>query len=89
MDRPGSRARYLGPCVANDPEETVRVICGVVMANSAETWMWDLIPANTNAVRIARDLGFERARQLTRMRHGSQIPNDDHLVYAVGGFEAG
>ena len=55
---------------------------------------WDILTVNTDAVEIARELGFERGRELVRMalsgvRNPSPLRNSDPLVFATAGFEFG
>jgi hypothetical protein len=89
MQRTGSRARYLGPCVARNPAAAAYAIRATIAARAGETWFWDLLPKNTEAVKIAHTLGFRPVRHLMRMRRGSPLSGDDSLVYATAGFEAG
>jgi GNAT superfamily N-acetyltransferase len=89
LHRNGSRARHLGPCVARDGTEAARAIDSIVASCATEPWFWDLLPAHTEAVEIARGLGFAPVRRLTRMLRGAAIRTDDRLVYAIAGFEAG
>ena len=88
MQRPGLRARYLGPCVFASAAEAGRSIRSITGAYS-DAWFWDILPANAEAVRMAREMGFAPARKLVRMSRGGSIRGDDSLVYAIGGFEAG
>lgn len=53
------------------------------------TWVWDLFPANAQAVAIAAQAGFKRQRSLTRMSRGKALGPHDELVYAIAGFELG
>lgn len=86
MARPGSRARYLGPCVARDPHTAGRLIAATLTAG---TWFWDLLPANSAAPLLAIESGFQPVRQLVRMRLGPPLRTRDDWVFAIGGFEAG
>jgi GNAT superfamily N-acetyltransferase len=87
--RPGARARYLGPCVARDEAAAADLIRSTIALHPSEPWFWDLLPSNVSAVRIATGLGFSPVRRLTRMRLGPPLANNDALVYAIAGFEAG
>jgi len=89
MHRSGSRARYLGPCVAGKASSAQAAISATLASRAEETWFWDLLPRNTQAVTIARSLGFKPVRHLMRMVRGVPVSGDDKLVYATGGFEAG
>jgi hypothetical protein len=88
VQRPGARARYLGPLVAAEPCEAERAIAAIVNSMD-EPWFWDLFPEHEHAPRIAERLGFSPVRRLTRMVRGRNIQWDRGLVYAIGGFEAG
>lgn len=88
VERPGSRAHYFGPLVSDDPRHAEQVIRDTIARDNGP-WFWDLFPAHPHAPRIASELGFEPVRRLTRMVRGPQIETRDHLVYAIGGFEAG
>lgn len=86
MSRPGSRARYLGPCVARSPEVAARLISSAL---TEEPWFWDVLPGNAEAARLATEFGFEPVRRLVRMRVGRPIRTRDEWVFAIAGFEAG
>jgi GNAT superfamily N-acetyltransferase len=88
MHRPGSRAHYLGPCIARNAA-TAGSILRALVNGSSEAWFWDLFPLHPHAPALARELGFAPVRRLTRMMRGERIQIDNSLVYAIGGFEAG
>jgi GNAT superfamily N-acetyltransferase len=88
-DRPGRLKRYLGPCVAHDAG-TARDLISSMLSRAAHIgWCWDLLPENRAAVQIARDLGFERVRTLTRMVWGRDMRENEDQVFAISGFELG
>jgi GNAT superfamily N-acetyltransferase len=92
--RPGSRATYLGPCVASGPEEARELILRLLVRHSFEPVFWDLLPGNEAAAAIAREFGFERVRSLVRMaRPGTPnartFEHRDDLAFAIAGFEYG
>jgi GNAT superfamily N-acetyltransferase len=92
--RPGSKATYLGPCVAREPEAARLLLLSLARRHAFEPMFVDLLPANANAVAVARELGFERVRELVRMaRPGVSNPRPftrrDEYVYAIAGFEYG
>jgi GNAT superfamily N-acetyltransferase len=92
LSRPGRVTQYLGPCVANSEMDVRQLIVAHLEAEESrglEPWYWDLLPANTEAVRCATELGFTRRRILWRMRRGEAIENNDAMVYAIAGFELG
>ncbi len=89
LSRPGARARYLGPCVADGPAKAEEVIRAALAAQPNEPWYWDLLPDNGEAAALAVCLGFAPVRRLVRMRLGPPFSGDDRLVYAIAGFEFG
>ncbi len=86
MARPGSRARYLGPCISSNPAHAQQSIGSVL---TAEPWFWDVLPANTAALAMVQSFGFEPVRRLSRMRLGKPVETREDLVFAIAGFEAG
>ena len=94
MGRPGSRAAFFGPCVARSAD-AARELAGWFFArHEEENVYWDILPANEDAVAMAREFGFERSRELVRMAFvGAENPrplaNNDALVFATAGFEFG
>jgi len=89
MERAGSLARHLGPCIARDPAQAAALIHALVATRADEPWFLDLFPGQLPAVKIAESLGFAPVRHLMRMRHGAPLPSRDDFVFAMGGFEAG
>jgi GNAT superfamily N-acetyltransferase len=94
MARPGSQAAYFGPCVSRRPETAGELLAWFLARHPQEPVCWDLLPANTEAVRLARAFGFERRRRLVRMVrrgvHGAApLAHDDSQVFAIAGFEYG
>ncbi len=90
MSRPGRVARYLGPCVAASAKDARELIARQLNGYAgACTWYWDILTTNAEAVKCAKDLGFNRSRVLWRMRCGEAIHNDDSWSYAIAGFELG
>ncbi|HEY7353171.1 MAG TPA: hypothetical protein VH596_10445, partial [Terriglobales bacterium] len=57
--------------------------------SSNASWSWDLLPENKQAVAMARDFGFTPQRHLTRMARGNTLRGDEHMIYAIAGFELG
>jgi GNAT superfamily N-acetyltransferase len=84
--RPGTRAHYVGPCVAGTLETARSLIARV---NHESGVFWDLFPAHPYSAELARALGFEPQRRLTRMTRGAGWESDTSLVYAIAGFELG
>jgi len=89
LERPGRLRRYLGPCVANSPATARALIETTVTRKPDNGWFWDLLPANHDAVSIATDLGFKRARTLTRMSWGRELPTNNQRIFAIAGLELG
>ncbi len=89
VDRPGRVCRYLGPCVALRASTARLLIEGAIARQPDSGWFWDLLPANRNAVAIAQELGFTKARTLTRMTWGRELCGKEENVFAIGGFEFG
>ncbi|MDP9337538.1 MAG: GNAT family N-acetyltransferase [Acidobacteriota bacterium] len=87
--RPGSRSRYLGPCVAADQQTARTVIEQTLRAYSGSSWYWDILATNEKAIELAQEFGFIRQRRLERMVFGGRITTNDQLVYAIAGFELG
>jgi GNAT superfamily N-acetyltransferase len=89
LSRPGRLCRYLEPCVALRAGTALSLIEGAIAHHPDSGWFWDLLPANRDAVAIAQNLGFARARKLTRMTWGRELPGKDEHIFAIGGFEFG
>ena len=93
LSRPGATARYLGPCVAASEAKAESLIATHLENDSSDgtsrDWYWDLLPANTGAVRCAQKFGFTLRRTLWRMRRGEMMENNNAMVYAIAGFELG
>ncbi|MEK7405771.1 MAG: GNAT family N-acetyltransferase [Acidobacteriota bacterium] len=91
MGRPGTKAFYFGPCVCRTPEAARELLRCFLARHSGETLFWDILPGNNEALRLAREFGFERRRQLVRqaLPGASPFPHNDGLVYGTAGFEYG
>jgi len=87
--RPGRRTAYLGPCVASDIETARTLVGRALQAAGSCGWFWDLLPNNTNAVAVARDLDFSPNRRLLRMVRGKNLQGLHESIYAISGFELG
>jgi GNAT superfamily N-acetyltransferase len=88
MHRDGRRASYLGPCVARTRESAAGLITSALACDDG-AWIWDLLPANSDAVALATDFGFRVERRLTRMYRGARLQDDESMIYAIAGFEFG
>lgn len=94
MGRPGARAAYFGPCVARSAGAARQLLAWFLAKHGEESIYWDILPANGNALALAREFGFEPVRRLARMAlagvsNPPELCNDDALVYAAAGFEFG
>jgi GNAT superfamily N-acetyltransferase len=93
LSRPGSKARFLGPCVAKEPRLAQAMIAALLRRHRGETVYWDLLPANASARELAESFGFRCARKLVRMsrplsaRQGT--PQRIEWQFATAGFEYG
>jgi GNAT superfamily N-acetyltransferase len=87
--RPGTRAHYLGPIVAEDRSTARALITCALGEAPREPWFWDLLPINSAAVELATEFGFTPVRRLVRMVRGDRLRGDDTMVYAIAGFEFG
>jgi GNAT superfamily N-acetyltransferase len=94
MGRPGSRATYFGPCVSQSSTTAAKLLDWFLARHPGEPVAWDVLPANNDAVTLARSRGFAPARHLIRMvRRGSGVdgppPVNAPAIYATAGFEYG
>ena len=94
MGRAGSVASYFGPCVARSRDAARDLLAWFLARHGQENIYWDILAANREAVELARESGFERARELVRMRLADDddappLRNHDTLVFAAAGFEYG
>jgi GNAT superfamily N-acetyltransferase len=87
--RSGRLRRYVGPCVAQESEMAVHLIRHAIESSSGAGWVWDLLPRNRYALKLAEDLGFVPQRVLTRMVLGTDLRGREEWIYAVAGFELG
>ncbi|MDA1316036.1 MAG: GNAT family N-acetyltransferase [Acidobacteria bacterium] len=91
MGRPGVREYFLGPCVADHAAGARRLIAHCLSQYATTRMFWDLLPANQDAVDLARSFGFEPQRKLARMtlKGGVCQPGNVSQVFAAAGFEYG
>ncbi len=83
MLRSGQNADYLGPVTAESPEAASRIVSKLLPQTENEVY-WDIPGPNVAAAKLARSLGFEPARDLTRMWTGSKLLQPDiSLQYAL------
>ena len=82
MLRDGYLASYLGPVVAEDLDTAREIIMDLLKQTPGKIF-WDLPDVNPDALRLARSLGFQPIRDLTRMWIGSRsLTAAMHLQYA-------
>jgi len=94
MGRAGSTASYFGPCVARARDAARELVGWFLGRHSGESVYWDILAANHDAVELAREFGFERARELMRMSMAgvedpAPLQKNDALVFGAAGFEYG
>jgi len=94
MARPGSGAHFVGPCVAEEAATARGLIETLLDRLVGRAVFWDLLPENSEAVRMAGELGFECRRRLARMvlgeaEHIAATRGDPALQFATAGFEYG
>jgi GNAT superfamily N-acetyltransferase len=89
LTRPGRQTDYLGPSVC-DTSDSARVLVECALQKGTRRgWSWDLLPRNTGAVAVARDLAFTPTRSLHRMVRGKDLHAREESIYAIAGFELG
>ena len=92
MARPGKKAAYFGPCVATSAGAAKRLVEWFLARHGTEPAYWDVLPENTEAVRLAAEFGFSCVRRLTRMtfrNSGNVARSDPSNIFAIAGFEYG
>jgi GNAT superfamily N-acetyltransferase len=89
FSRPGRTSLHLGPCIADNPAAAREIMIRVLKTSVHNSWSWDLLPANKEAVALASELGFTRQRCLTRMGRGKPLHGREEMVFAIAGFELG
>jgi GNAT superfamily N-acetyltransferase len=94
MSRPGSNARFLGPCIAHDTDTARKLVAAILERYPGESWFWDLLPDNHAAAELASEFGFTMRRKLFRMGVGPGCPGRNlaanvNLQLATSGFEYG
>jgi hypothetical protein len=88
--RPGSRAHYLGPVVADSQQAGFDLVQGLVARSEGQPVFWDIPDSNTAAAFWAEQHGFTVQRRLIRMCLGKNLaPSDPHLQFALAGPETG
>src|SRR5262245_23245449 len=90
LNRPGSRAGYVGPVIADSHETAERLIKAVLVRMGSGRVFIDVNPGFPGATDLVRGLGFTRQRELLRMRLGPAMHADNsRRVLAIAGPEVG
>ena len=90
MLRPGQRAHYLGPMVAEDESSGIALADDLLGRIPGLPVYWDIPDANHAAIRIARRYGMDRQRTLTRMYLGENArPGSPAALWAIAAPEIG
>lgn len=76
MLRDGSRAAYLGPIVAEQPEQAREMIQTLIGSCNSRI-IWDVPGPNADAVKLAQEFRFRPVRKLLRMWTGPQLVAGD------------
>ena len=90
MLRPGQRAHYLGPVVAEDEFSGTALAGDLLDGIPGQSLYWDIPDANQAAVRVARRYGMNRQRTLTRMYLGENTrPGRPAALWGIAAPEIG
>ena len=91
LGRPGSGCYFLGPCAASNREAARQLVSAMLDRTQARSFFWDLFPGVAAAVELARELGFERRRELVRMSLRPEVATAGRpeWVFGAAGFEYG
>ena len=85
MLRPGSRAHYLGPVVAESADVGCQLVEQLLSSVAGQVLYWDILEENTVAGTLAKRLGFASQRPLVRMLRGkNHCPGDPELQFGIG-----
>jgi ribosomal protein S18 acetylase RimI-like enzyme len=88
--RPGSKALYLGPVVADSPNAGLVLLRALIARTPGQPTFWDIPDLNEPAVSLAENLGFTVQRPLIRMFLGNNaVPGDPSRQFALAGPEVG
>lgn len=88
--RPGSRADYIGPVVAQTGASAEALVKTLLHARPGKRVYWDIPDPNRAAQGLARWLGFKPQRTLARMVLGENpCPGDPQRLFAIAGPEVG
>jgi len=88
--RPGSKALYLGPVVADCASAGLALLRAVIARHPGQLTFWDIPDLNQPSVSLAENLGFTVQRPLIRMFLGDNAaPGDPSRQFALAGPEVG
>jgi GNAT superfamily N-acetyltransferase len=79
------RGNRFGPCVSRSKDFALLLAKWYLAQHPNQPIVWDLFPENN----LAKTVGFELSRRLTRMTRGRKLKPDNSLIYAGAGFEFG
>lgn len=83
MLRVGHLAAYLGPVVASTSDAATAITLDLLDRAVGEVF-WDIPGPNTAGIALAKKLGFQPVRTLTRMRSGNEVQSPDlQMLYAL------
>ena len=90
MLRPGQRAHYLGPMVAEDESSGTALADDLLGGIPGQSLYWDIPDANQAAIGVARRRGMHRQRRLTRMYLGENTrPGRPASLWGIAAPEIG
>jgi GNAT superfamily N-acetyltransferase len=90
LNRPGSRARYVGPVIADSRGTAESLLAALLGRVGTGRVFIDLNPEFPGAIDLVQCLGFTRQRELLRMRLGPEVRlSVSRRVFAIAGPEVG
>jgi len=94
LTRPGAKAAYIGPCVAEDAEAARELISLAIGSCAGGLIYWDVPGENAAATALAASLGFRLLRRLRRMalqldESAAALAPQYEKQFALAGFEYG
>jgi hypothetical protein len=89
ITRPGTKARQIGPCIANTAEAGQALLAGALRRHGGEPVFGDAPLDNAPAVRTLEAAGLTRGRSFLRMCRGEDLREDTHRLWASSGPEKG
>lgn len=75
--RPGYLADYLGPVIADSPQDAHELVSSLLDQPHAKRVFWDLPHLDPEMIALPQSLGFHPVRDLTRMWMGTELPAAD------------